>query len=460
MHFFLLRKRTMSKFNIVENWLSTVGYSHSNSVQTRAMYQVNLQKFLDFTEKTPEQIVKQYERTSDRKFKRLYAQYLMSLIRELQKKGYSPSTISSTVNTIRSFFKYNDLPLGFIPSGSNLIEFHNRDIARTEVLEILRLANVRDRAFFCMMAQSGLRPSTIANLKTKDIEGILEENTPIPCKITVRQENTKGKYAEYFSFMGQESVSYLKDYLKTKNRKLTPEDYVFTKFEEETEEKPLNPAILTHMFERIVKRLRKKNILNFNISTKQMSVETKNHEPLRDHISRSELRLYNLRKFFRKYAGHVGADYVNYWMGHTSALGVDLHYFSKDAEFHRKLYREKALPFLRLEVATSSDPENQIEELRNQVSQKDEEVKNLKDRIERVEPFLVYVEDLQRNPDKSLEFFVRSWLREYEKGLTQEEGNAGAALTEELSKKLAQALVKSLNMEFPKKRQKSELRTQ
>ena len=398
----------MSKFSIVENWLSTVGYSHSNSKQTRAMYEANLQKFLDFIEKTPEQVVKEYERTSDRKFKRLYAQYLMSLIRELQRKRYAPSSISCAVNTVRSFFKYSNLPLGFIPSGSNLIEFHNRDIEKNEVLEILRLANVRDRAFFCMMAQSGLRPSTIANLRIEDVEGILEENTPVPCKITVRQENTKGMYSEYFSFMGEESVSHLKDYLKTKSKVLKDEDYLFTKFGKEHEEKPLSPGILTHIFERITKRLRDKDVLSFKTSTKEMPIETKAHEHLRGHITRSELRLYNLRKYFRKYAGQAGPDYVNYWMGHTSSLGVDLHYFSKDAELHRKVYQEKAMPHLRLETATVSESQTAIKALTERLIQKDSEIKELKEQLLEFKTTQERLEEAIMNPNsEAFEALVR-----------------------------------------------------
>jgi len=371
----------MDKFNVKENWLSTASYSHSGSKQTRAVYETQFQKFLDFVEKTPEQIVKEYERSSDRKFKRTYAQYLMALISELQKRDYSPSSISGVANTVRSFFKYNDLPLGFIPSASHLIQFHNRDIEKNEVLEVLRLCNVRDRAFLCMLAQSGLRPSTIAKLRVKDVEKILFHDTPVPCKIAVKQENTKGMYGEYFSFMGEESVAYLKDYLKTKSKVLTDDDYLFSKFGKEHEEKPLDPGILTHIFERIVNGLRAKNVLSFKTSTKKMPIETKTHEPLRNRISRSELRLYNLRKYFRKYAGQAGHDYVNFWMGHTSSLGVDLHYFSKDAEHHRKIYQDKAMPHLRLETATVSESQTAINELTQRLTQKDSEIKELKEKI-------------------------------------------------------------------------------
>jgi len=358
----------MDKFNVVDHWLNAVGYSHSNSRQTRDVYRVSLQKFMDFIQKTPEQVLAEYETSEDRNFKRLYAQCMLSLLSEMQRKGYAPASISATLNAVRSFFKYNDLPLGFVPSGSNLIEFHNRDIMKEEIVEILNVANVRDRAFFCVLAQSGLRPSTVANLRIGDVEGILEENTLVPCKITVRQENTKGKFQEYFSFMGDEAVSYLKGYLKTRSKTLTADDYVFTMCGETREEAPVNPGVLTHIFRRILERLKNHGVLDFKVKRKKMAVETSDHRPLRSHISRGELRLYSLRKFFRKYAAQAGPDYVNFWMGHTSSLGVDLHYFSRDVELHRNQYAEKAMPFLRLETPTPSESEKQIEELRAQVS--------------------------------------------------------------------------------------------
>ncbi|MCK4435072.1 hypothetical protein KAU92_06240 [Candidatus Bathyarchaeota archaeon] len=172
----------MSECNPVDTWLSMVAYSHSNSPQTAVLYRIHLEKFTEFIGKTPEQIVKQYEISQDRVFRREYAGYVKALIADMRLKGYASNTINVTVNVIRSFFKYNDLPLGFVPSGSNLIEFHNRDITREEIQQVLKFANVRDRAFFCMLAQSGLRPGTLVELRLKDVDSILNEDTLIPCK--------------------------------------------------------------------------------------------------------------------------------------------------------------------------------------------------------------------------------------------------------------------------------------
>lgn len=88
----------------------------------------------------------------------------------------------------------------------------------------------------------------------------------------------------------------------------------------------------------------------------------------------AELRLYNLRKWFRKQAGHAGFDYVNFWMGHT--LGVDDHYFSRDVKLHRKVYAEKAIPFLRLSKTTIKvEHDKEIEKLKVQMKQLQKELK-------------------------------------------------------------------------------------
>ena len=359
----------------IKRWLDTVAYSHSDSNGTSMAYETSFTHFLDYCSLTAEQVVTDFEASDDRVFKRKYAQLIMGFIGDLRRKGYSPGSVTAKVHAVRSFFKYNDLPVGFVPSGSNLIEFHNRDIQKEEILEVLALASVREKAVFCTLAQSGLRPDTVANLKVKDVEGILEENTPLPCKVTVHRENTKGKFQEYFSFVGKESVECIKDYLKTRG-KVNAESYLFTASGHE--DKPLSPSVETHLFRRILEKLSNKNVVSYASKRKNMRIETKDKKLLRDHITRNELRLYCLRKYFRRVARDAGNDFVNFWMGHTSSLGVDLHYFSRDVEVHRKQYAEKALPDLGLESSAQSETASQLGEQHKRIQQLEKELDELK----------------------------------------------------------------------------------
>jgi hypothetical protein len=54
----------------------------------------------------------------------------------------------------------------------------------------------------------------------------------------------------------------------------------------------------------------------------------------------SELRLYNLRKFFRKYANQMGVENVSYLMWHT-VRGSDPNYKPKTPNFTENFMRWK-----------------------------------------------------------------------------------------------------------------------
>lgn len=364
----------MDKFDVVENWIANVQYSHSKSESTAERYRRELKTFVNFIAKTPEQILEEYENLDYRKFQRKYAQYLRALIAKKTNEGFAPNTVYSLVTAVKSFFKYNDLPLGHTPIGRNRVIFHNRDISREEIAQILAISRPRDKAFFCMMAQGGLRPNILVNLKYKHIQEDFE-NEVIPMKIFVPSEIAKSKYGSFFTFVGEESVKYLEAYLATKPQ-IKPDDYLFTGY---GIEKKLNTKSISQIFMRAVRKLEKKGIIKIKD---------------RQHRKPAEVRLYNLRKFFRKYAGQAGIEFVNFWMGHKTNYKAphipssDEHYFDKsDVEWHRKLYAEKAMPHLRIEMPTLTETEQRIEELKEQLKQKDKLIQEQEKRLRSLEEF-------------------------------------------------------------------------
>ena len=371
------------KCDSTDLWLDTLAYSKSGSLNTRRNYRRNFQKFLAFMGKTAEQILEDYKEIKDtREFKRKYARLVRAWIGSLNKKGLTKGSIRSMVGVVQSFFKYNDLPLGFVPTAQASSEYHNRDIEKPEIAHLLAISRPRDRAFFAVMAQSGLRPHELCKLRLKHLHPDLFHGT-IPCKLEIPKEIAKGKYHGYFTFIGAEAVKYLKDYLKTRAN-VSPESYLFTKHGSELQ---ATPKSFGHKFQRNVRKLKAKGLVSFK--------QRQKGKP-------SELRLYNLRKFFRKFASQSGRDFVNFWMGHT--LGVDAHYFSRDVEFHRKLYKEKALPYLRIEKETPTETEKQIEELRAELTK----LKKMEKTFEKMEPLLTLIESFEERED--LKLFIRAWL--------------------------------------------------
>jgi len=349
----------MKSIDVVQAWIDNVAYAHSKSESTASQYKRNMTKFCSFVGKTPTQILDDYESLSDREFRRKYARYIRGFISRLSNNGYTINSVKATVAAIKSFFKYNDLVLGYVPMPRSKITFHNRDITKEEVVKILELSRPRDKAFFCMMAQTGLRPETLCNFRIKHIEPEFSKGI-IPCKIDVPQEIAKGQYRPYFTFMGEESTKYLRSYLATRPN-IGPEDYVFASH---GTDKQLNSKSISGIFKRVIEQLKEKGLMDFE--QKQVGKPR-------------TVRLYNLRKFFRKFANQAGFEFVQFWMGHIVKAGQEESYRPQDPEFHRKLYAEKAMPFLRFETATPSETDKIIQSQAQEIEQLHNEIKELQE---------------------------------------------------------------------------------
>lgn len=357
----------MHQIDIVENWLNSVALSHSGAEATTKLYQRGIALFQEFIESDIEEISRDYHDLPERDFKHKYGQLLQAWAVHMSQQKLSPGSVGSYMVAVKSFFKYNDYPLSFIPVIKRKVTFHNRDISKEEIVHILSVSSPRERAFYAVMAQSGLRPNTLCALRIKHLEPDYSENR-VPLRISVPEELTKGEYHGYFSFIAEDASRLLRDYLKTRPN-LDRESYVFTN--QGTEESMIRNTI-SSLFRKAVRMLRDKHLMEYE--------QKQTHRP-------AEIRLYSLRKWFRKYAIQAGFENVDFWMGHTGP-GVDSAYRPKDEEFYRKIYADKAMPFLRLETATPSETEKTIEELRQQLADTREERDRFEARLDRMEKLL------------------------------------------------------------------------
>jgi integrase/uncharacterized coiled-coil protein SlyX len=369
----------LDKFEIVDNWLSSVAYLHSQSKATEAQYKRVWGRFSAFIGLTAEQIIDDYGASDDRTFRRKYAQYFRAWIADLAKKDLAITSIKVMVGAVKSFFKYNDLPLGIVPQAVSGIVFHNKDITKEEIVQIMAVSKLRERVFFVVMAQSGLRPHTMRQLRLKHLESL----DRLPCKIEVPKEMAKGKYGSYVTFIGPEAIKYLKQYFATRTN-LTPEDLVFCSHD--NPKKPVNVKDMSRAFRLAARKLEQSGAIDFEIRPGKPS----------------ELRLYNLRKYFRKQAHQMGFENVNYLMGHV-VRGSDDNYKPQDPEFYRDLYSEKTMPFLRLETATPTETEKTIAELKKQLEERDKEMDAMKETMTKLQPMINLFGDL--DPEDFSQFF-------------------------------------------------------
>jgi hypothetical protein len=215
----------------------------------------------------------------------------------------------------------------------------NDSLTNDEVIKITALVKIREQAFFTVLRQSGLQPSIISKLKIKHLEKIRDEDTPIPCKIDVIQEAENTKFGRHPSFIGEESVKYLKKYLTkremTDKEKITQESLLFV-----TRRKPNNPIIVKEIG-RIFKRKAQK--------------VTKGHL--------KELSLDALKIFFQQKTEEIRGNHLSYLVGENV---YENRFKPEEDEFYRKLYKELVLDLLEIEPVTKSMlriRDNQIKDL-------------------------------------------------------------------------------------------------
>ena len=169
------------------------------------------------------------------------------------------------------------------------------------------------------MALGGLREETLTRLQYRHVQVDLEAER-IPLHIHVEVEITKGKYADYDTFLGQEAVEYLRLYLDARRRgspdgKIPPEkiqgDSPLIRDLQSRIPKPIGP-----------KQIRK---LIHHLYLRAGLIKAKNGRMY-------DLRVHSLRKFFKTQmeAAGVNSDYVDYMMGHVvntyhdvQALGIE-----------------------------------------------------------------------------------------------------------------------------------------
>jgi len=81
----------------------------------------------------------------------------------------------------------------------------------------------------------------------------------------------------------------------------------------------------------------------------------------------------------------MGWEFVEFMMGHIVKEGQFDNYKPDDVEFYRDLYREKAMPFLRIEAETPSETQKIITQQQAEIERLESENVDLKSRLNLVE---------------------------------------------------------------------------
>ena len=187
-------------------WLRTLGY------------------YCELENTTPDKLLTDMRRTD---FRDKFADF----VRKMEREKKAGSYIIRYKKVLRSFSKFNGkaLELDINIAGEHLsptIE-DERVPNKEELGRLLRKASSRGRVSISLMAYAGLRPESLGNyqgtdgLRLKDLKGLrLGDNIEfdkIPVMVNVKSMLSKARH-QYFSFIGEEGATYIKEYLEERKR--------------------------------------------------------------------------------------------------------------------------------------------------------------------------------------------------------------------------------------------------
>ena len=207
----------------VRRWFENL---KAKSILTATVYLRTLGYYCELTGYDPQSIIN-HVKENPLVFKNGFADF----VRELEKKGKAGSYIARFKRVLRSWTKFHnlDMKLDINISGENESPtlVNERVPNRDELAKIIRKATPRGRVAIAMMAFTGFRPESLGNyegtdgLRLGDIKDLQlgKEVTfvNVPSIVFVRSRLSKTSN-QYFSFIPEEGVTYIKEYLEERRK--------------------------------------------------------------------------------------------------------------------------------------------------------------------------------------------------------------------------------------------------
>ena len=289
----------------VQRWFENL---RAKSVLTATVALRNLGHYCELTKTTPKEILNE-ARANEKDFRYGFTDF----VRKLEKEGKAGSYIARFKKVILSWLKFNDIRLQLTVniSGENETPtiVNERVPSKEELARILRKASTRGRVAIAIMAFSGLRPESLGDyegtdgLRLGDIKDLrISEEIQFdktPAMIMVKNKLSKARH-QYFSFIGEEGATYIKEYLEERRKQ----------GEELTYESPL--------LQFDVRGVKKNDFLRTTLVTRD----------IREAIANSDLKMrpYVLRAYFStaldiaESKGLISHPWRQFIMGHKGDI--------------------------------------------------------------------------------------------------------------------------------------------
>ena len=242
-----------------------------------------------------------------------HAKDLDRFVMDLKASGLAPGTISNYAKGVRALYRANAVKLELPYRLSRRVVYSDRAPTQEELTRVLEVADIRGKAIVSMLALGGFRVGTLCQLRYRHVKEDLEHNI-IPIHVHVEAEITKGKYADYDTFLSAEAAGYLELCLEErkqgklhglKGAEEIRDDSPLFRNQQVSQVKPLTPGGIHWIIHDLLLKA---------------GLVRNSPQP------RYELRPHSIRKFFRTQLAALGVntDYIDYMMGHKLDTYADV----------------------------------------------------------------------------------------------------------------------------------------
>ena len=207
--------------------MSTQEFLNSiNNPRTRKSYRFGLNKFVEWFDKSAKEILKlrkqdltQEEGEDFIEHKNRAARFEKEIEKfhsHLIKKGYSINSARNMTLGIRQLFRFYQMPV-IMRSGSKVSQTvqtsKNFPLTIEHVRKLFEVANLKERTILSLAVDLGLRISDFISIKKADLPS-LDDEAPVAFDLLTQKEKIVAH-----CFLSEESVSILKTYLATLQKK-------------------------------------------------------------------------------------------------------------------------------------------------------------------------------------------------------------------------------------------------
>ena len=222
------------EYKTIQNWFNGVA---TTSEYTKKFYLADIIEYCTWAGKTPDQLIQERKaqlRSRDQDVK-MTAE---NLLRQYANSGLkSANRMWRIIGSIKSFYKNNFFEITpaavRAPKRPKVKDY--RIPTTDDVRKMLEGSSLRDRAILLTLYQTGLRESSLVQLKLKHIKELFEGKSPV--HIGLRNQELKGIYAglEAHTFLGRDAADAIKRYLDwrkdIKGETITDESNLYTRLD-------------------------------------------------------------------------------------------------------------------------------------------------------------------------------------------------------------------------------------